>query len=90
MRMKIESREKLAHLRMMQGIERDLDYLELVEFMPGAPISALARLCGNSEAAAREHIRNLASLKQVRIFSVKTGRERSTKVIYPLGMKVNL
>lgn len=88
MRIRNESREKLAHLRMMQGIQRDLDYLELVEFIPGAPISALARLCGNSEAAAREHIRNLAMFKQVKIIGVKTGRQRTTKLIYPIGMRV--
>lgn len=67
---------------MHRAVKRDLEYLDLIKFIPGAPISALANFGGMSVTATRNRIRVLGRLGLVRI-EIAGDCYKPLKLIYP-------
>jgi DNA-binding transcriptional ArsR family regulator len=90
MRLKVMSeaaKEKLAQLRIDYGVQGDMECLAMVEFFPGAPISALARMTGKADCTIREHVRLLRKAHLVEIKEAKINN-KATRLVYPRGMMI--
>lgn len=67
---------------MHRAVRRDLEYLDLIKFIPGSPISALANMGGMSITATRNRIRVLEKLDLVKT-EIVGDCYKPLKLIYP-------
>lgn len=77
-------RNMRGHKKHIQAARRDLEFLDLVKFIPGSPISALANMTACNRQAVESRARILQAAGFVEFNNIGGRGERSTKVIYPV------
>ncbi len=75
----------LGIIRMAQAAERSMALLDLVRFFPGAPVSALRDMMGQSQNSIRDYVRYLRMAGLVKVHREVSIGEKSLMVIYPAG-----
>lgn len=72
------------HPRMSKAIETDIEFYDLVRFIPGSTISSLANMCGVDPVTATCRSNILVAAGMVKYERARHSTGKATRVVFPV------